>query len=226
VTGLSIKNLDFAYDDQIILEKFSLEVAGGEMVALLGPSGCGKTTLLRTIAGLETPRGGEIAVGGGIQNKISYVFQDYDAFPWFTVRKNLSLIPGTDANRIRSVATGIGIGEVLDRFPQQISGGQRKRIALARILLEESSVVLLDEPFSSLDVRNKMQVYELLSAMRRRTEMACILVAHSIDEVMATADRVVITDGPPLQVKGTVKMLGSVANKVAVADEIYRLIAR
>jgi NitT/TauT family transport system ATP-binding protein/sulfonate transport system ATP-binding protein len=189
------------------LDRFSLSVAGGEMVALIGPSGCGKSTLLRLIAGLEPPSSGELRVGSRPIKDPSaergLMFQDPSLFPWKSVRRNLEsgLVARGLLRRHRGEVEDylrlVGLESFADAYPHQLSGGMAQRAALARALINHPKVLLLDEPLGALDqfTRMRMQDEVLRIWQARRTTM--VLVTHDIDEALYMSDRIVIMTPRP-----------------------------
>ncbi len=189
----------------------------GEFLVLLGPSGCGKTTLLRMIAGFETPSAGELLIGGEVVNdlpprarKIAMVFQSYALYPHMTVFKNIafplkaqrverSAIP----QKVAWAAALFGIGHLLDRKPRELSGGERQRVALARALVREPSVFLLDEPLSNLDAQLRASARDELQQFQRRIGTTTIYVTHDQVEAMGLGDRIVVMKA------GTMRQIGT-----------------
>ena len=193
----------------------------GEYLVLLGPSGCGKTTLLRTIAGLEQPTGGEVRIGGHVVNelpprarKIAMVFQSYALYPHKTVRQNIvfplraeRLDKAEQERKARWAADLLGIGHLLARRPRQLSGGERQRVALARALVREPRVFLLDEPLSNLDAKLRASARDELKRFQQRVGTTTVYVTHDQAEAMGLGDRIAVMDhgkvrqlGPPVEV--------------------------
>ncbi len=204
---VTLEDVTFAYRQKAVLSQFSFAVHPGEVVVLVGPSGCGKTTLLQLIAGMVDPLSGVAAVHAREgQVPIAYMFQNYDTFPWFTVRENLLMSGQTDERALKLVAESVGIGALLDRYPRELSGGQCKRVALARSLLTSPALLLMDEPFSSLDVITKRTIFDLFEREYLSQERSALLVTHSIEEAIMIADRILVLAGPPLRVVETVEV--------------------
>ncbi|NUO59466.1 MAG: ABC transporter ATP-binding protein [Hamadaea sp.] len=199
----------------------SLEVADGEFLVLVGPSGCGKTTLLRMVAGLETPDSGTIHIGErdvtGVAARhrgISMVFQSYAIFPHMKVRDNIGfglamrkVDPAEIRRRVDQAAELLQLTEVLDRFPAQLSGGQRQRVAVARAVVVDSGVLLMDEPLSNLDALLRLQFRAELKKIVREIGTTTLYVTHDQAEAMSLGDRVAVMRdgriaqlGPPLEV--------------------------
>jgi iron(III) transport system ATP-binding protein len=181
-----------------------LEIGRGEFVALLGPSGCGKTTLLRLIAGFESPDAGRIEVGGRLvagpawvppeRRHVGMVFQDYALFPHLTVARNVGygLPRGGRAARVRDTLGLVGLGGLGERYPHELSGGQQQRVALARALAPEPAVMLLDEPWSNIDPLLRALMRDELAAILRATGVTVLLVTHEQEEAFSLADRVAL----------------------------------
>jgi multiple sugar transport system ATP-binding protein len=199
----------------------SLSVADGEFLVLVGPSGCGKTTLLRMVAGLETPDGGTVRIGPrdvtGLpprQRDVSMVFQSYAIFPHLRVRENIGfgLTMRRTAkpewqSRVRDAARMLDLTDYLDRYPAQLSGGQRQRVAVARAIAVDAQVLLMDEPLSNLDALLRLQFRGELKKLVARLGVTTLYVTHDQAEAMSLGDRVavlrdgrIVQAGPPMQV--------------------------
>lgn len=203
--------------DVQVLKDLDLTIEDGEFFSLLGPSGCGKTTLLRTIAGLETPTSGEIAISGrpvaalppGKRN-VAMVFQDYALYPHMTVRENIAYplkvqkTPKAERNeRAESAATSLSLGELLDRRPSQLSGGQQQRAALARAMACRPDVFLLDEPLSNLDARLRLEARGFLKELQSEIGVTTVFVTHDQSEALALSDRMAVLNA------GNIMQIGS-----------------
>jgi iron(III) transport system ATP-binding protein len=196
-----------------------LELGGGELVAVLGPSGCGKTTLLRLIAGFEVPDAGTVVVGGEVvagpgrlvppeRRRIGMVFQDYALFPHLKVGANvgfgLSRRPAGERRDLTRRALGlVGLSDRADRYPHELSGGERQRVALARALAPEPEVVLLDEPFSSLDATLRAELRREVHGILRAAGATALLVTHDQEEALSLADRVAVMRAGRIEQEGT-----------------------
>jgi len=190
--------------------RFTLTVKAGEQIAILGPSGAGKSTLLNLIAGFLTPASGAITIAGNdhthtppSQRPVSMLFQENNLFTHLTVRQNigLGLNPGLKLNSeqqqtLRQIAETMGLEELLDRLPEQLSGGQRQRVALARCLVREQPLLLLDEPFSALDPALRQEMLSLVQEVCRRQQLTLLMVSHSVEDAARIAERsLVVADG-------------------------------
>jgi NitT/TauT family transport system ATP-binding protein len=200
------------------LADIDLEVAAGEFVVLLGPSGCGKSTLLYLIAGLELATGGRIESGGEVVTQPSsdraLIFQEASLYPWLSVADNVSFglkLRGVDRGKRRTVAAKVlrevGLVDFIDKRPDELSGGMRQRVAVARALAMEPSVLLMDEPFAALDVQTRAKLQDFLSQVWRDSKASVLFVTHSIDEALALADRVVVFTARPGRIKSVVPVL-------------------
>jgi NitT/TauT family transport system ATP-binding protein/sulfonate transport system ATP-binding protein len=209
-TFLSINDVSkvFSVNNEPVeaLRNASLQIDKGEFVCLIGASGCGKSTLLRIVAGFETPSAGQVRVldapitGPGSDRGM--VFQDYALFPWMTVRDNIAFGPKQKGLKdTKDIAAKyiemVGLTQFADRFPYQLSGGMKQRVAIARVLANEASILLMDEPFGALDALTREQLQDELLEIWARTQVTILFVTHSVEEATMLADRVVVmTAGP------------------------------
>jgi iron(III) transport system ATP-binding protein len=203
---LELRGVSHAYGNHPTVEDLSLALHPGTIACLLGPSGCGKTTVLRCIAGFEPLRGGEIAIDGEVvsrsgfalppeKRRVGMVFQDYALFPHLDVTGNVGLalsgMPAARrAERVSELLKAVGLVEAARRYPHQLSGGQQQRVALARALAAHPRLVLLDEPFSSLDVELRERLAGEVRALLKAQGMTAILVTHDQLEAFALADEI------------------------------------
>ena len=196
-------------DDEVeALAPVDLAIPRSEFVCMIGASGCGKSTLLRIIAGFEEPTTGEVAIDGkpvtGPGSDRGMVFQDYALFPWMTVRQNISFGP-----RQRHLARDevekttdefirmVGLERFADRYPNQLSGGMKQRVAIARVLANNANILLMDEPFGALDALTREQLQNELLQIWKRTGVTTIFVTHSVEEAVLLADRVLVMSAGP-----------------------------
>ena len=180
------------FGEDVIIRNLDLDIAPGEFVALLGRSGSGKTTLLRTLAGLDGVIGQDVTV----PRARAVVFQDARLLPWKRMWRNVVLgLKGGDTHaRAEHALREVGLGHRLDAWPLTLSGGEAQRGALARALVREPQLLLLDEPFAAVDALTRMKVHELVLALWRAHQPAVMLVTHDIDEAIALADRILVLD--------------------------------
>ncbi len=196
-----------------------LEVQDGQTVALVGESGCGKTTLLRAIAGLECPSRGKIQIGDHEvcsqsiflppeKRNVGLVFQDYALFPHLTVKKNIEfglkkLAIEDKKLRLQEIIDLTNLEEFIDRYPHELSGGQQQRVAIARVLVCQPKVLLLDEPFSNMDEPLKVKVRSEIKVLITTSKTTTILVSHDIRDAFAIADSIVILKNGKIEQIGT-----------------------
>ena len=214
---ISIRNLVKRFEGTQALNSVSLDVPDGELVALLGPSGCGKTTLLRIIAGLESPDSGEVLFGETDSSRLNvrdrgvgFVFQHYALFKHMTVKENIGFPLKIQKRskeeiqrRVDELLDLIQLNGIGGRFPSQLSGGQKQRVALARALAARPQVMLLDEPFGALDAQVRQDLRRWLRNLHDELKMTSVFVTHDQDEAFEVADRVVIMN------RGRVEQIGS-----------------
>jgi ABC-type nitrate/sulfonate/bicarbonate transport system ATPase subunit len=222
-TRLEIESVTVGYSSGrkaavIAARDISLSIAAGEFAAIIGPSGCGKSTLLNAIAGLVEPSAGRIFIDGNVGaarlGHVAYMQQRDLLLPWRTVLENARLaleINGTDRRKANEAASALaerfGLSKVLDRYPWQLSGGMRQRAALLRSSLQQSGILLLDEPFGALDALTRRDLQQWLAYVLDRRDRAVLLVTHDVEEALLLADRVyVMSPGP-----------GAIAAKVEIA---------
>jgi iron(III) transport system ATP-binding protein len=215
------------FGDVVAVDGAQLEVARGEIVALLGPSGCGKTTLLRTIAGFERPDGGAIEIGGRPvagrgawlppeARGVGMVFQDYALFPHLTVAENVGFgLPRRDrARRVPALLALVDLCGLGGRYPHELSGGQQQRVALARALAPAPEIVLLDEPWSNVDPQLRAELRDEVSSVLRPLRVTAILVTHDREEAFSLADRIALMrDGAIVQVGTPEELYFAPANR-------------
>ena len=217
VPTVIIENLAKSYGAKEVLRNLSMRVDPGEIICIVGPSGVGKTTLLRCLSGLMPSSKGQVRVGDEVvtspRPEIGIVFQDYrgSLMPWMSAIENVTLplrgkrIPKAEAREraLRCLAE-VGLAGNEDKYPWELSGGMQQRVAIARALAYDAHILLMDEPFGSLDAQTRFDLEDLVLDLRRRLSISVILVTHDIDEAVFLADRVVVLSGQPATVIDTV----------------------
>jgi NitT/TauT family transport system ATP-binding protein len=200
------------------VERASLQVADGEFVAIVGPTGCGKSTLLNIAAGLLPPAAGSVEVFGApltaLNRQAGYLFQADALFPWKTAVENVAIgleTAGTSASEARPRALDwlkrVGLGAFGDRYPHMLSGGQRKRVGLAQVLIRDPKILLMDEPFGPLDAQTRQIMGNLLLDLWSADRKAVLFVTHDLEEAIGLSDRVVIMSaGPAARIIGDWKV--------------------
>ncbi len=192
----------------LALDDLRFGIQKGELVAVVGPSGCGKSTLLRIIAGLETPDTGAVRIGGETpdaltrQHRLGVAFQDHALLPWLSVGENIALpyrLSGmpVDKARIASLAAMVGLSDFLDSVPRQLSGGMRQRVSIARAIVLDPVLLLLDEPFGALDLVTRRALNREMQSLWATLGTTTLLITHSVEEAVQLADRVVIMAARP-----------------------------
>ncbi|MPY48667.1 ABC transporter ATP-binding protein [Streptomyces acidicola] len=207
---LELRKLSQWYGDHAVLSDLTLKVPDGELLCVVGPSGCGKSTLLRTIAGLLPAAEGEVTIDGtpvtGVPDGLAVVFQDYgrSLFPWLSVRENVALplrrrgLPRAERRaEAERILDRVGLSGAARRHPWQLSGGMQQRVAIARALVCRPSLLLMDEPFGSLDAQTREDLEDLLLQVHRNDDTTIVFVTHDIDESVYLGDRVIaLSPGP------------------------------
>jgi sulfonate transport system ATP-binding protein len=178
------------FGERTVLDGLDLELARSEFVILLGRSGCGKSTLLRLLGGLDRPDGGTIDV----PRRRAIVFQEPRLLPWQRVWRNVTIgLHDVDARAVaRDVLDEVGLAERAEAWPKTLSGGEAQRVSLARALVADPELVLLDEPFAALDAITRLRMHDLVRDLRAKHDAAMLLVTHDVDEAIALGDRVVV----------------------------------
>ncbi|MEV6112870.1 ABC transporter ATP-binding protein [Streptomyces sp. NPDC052109] len=207
---LRLDSVSRHFADQHVLDRISLTVPDGQFLSVVGPSGCGKSTLLRTIAGLLPTQEGSVTIDGtpvtGVPERLAVVFQEYgrSLLPWLTVRDNVALPLrrrglGRSARRAEAetILERVGLHGVARRHPRELSGGMQQRVAIARALVCRPALLLMDEPFGSLDAGTREDLEDLLLEVHRSDDTTIVFVTHDIDESVYVGDRVVVLSAGP-----------------------------
>lgn len=214
---LKVDNIALGYGDgaaeKRIVDSLSFDVGHGEFVSIVGPSGVGKTTLLRGLSGLLKPKAGQVVVDGHTVNgphpDIAVVFQDYSRslMPWMSTRENVAFpLQGRGAGKVErnksaeEALEAVGLGGQGDKYPWEMSGGMQQRVAIARALAYNAKVLLMDEPFASVDAQTRFDLEDLVIDLREKIGVTIILVTHDVDEAIYLADKVIVIAEKPATV--------------------------
>jgi NitT/TauT family transport system ATP-binding protein len=211
---LEISGLAKSYGETEAIREIGFGIAEREFVCVVGPSGCGKTTLLKIMAGLLEPTAGHVALDGarvtGPPEEMALVFQEYSRslLPWMSVRSNVTLplrhkkLDRGERDRLVGDAIGaVGLAEFADRYPWQLSGGMQQRVAIARALAYQPQILLMDEPFASVDAQTRGDLEDLILQVREQYGVTVLFVTHDIDESVYLADRIVVLTPSPTEVR-------------------------
>ena len=211
---LRIESLAKSYGDTPAIADIGFEVSEREFVCVVGPSGCGKTTLLKCMSGLLAPTAGRVLLDGKPvlepPEEMALVFQEYSRslMPWMSVRNNVTLPlrhkrleKGERARLVEEAVDAVGLTANLDRYPWQLSGGMQQRVAIARALAYQPQILLMDEPFASVDAQTRADLEDLILAVRERYDVTIVFVTHDIDESVYLSDRIVVLGPSPTSVK-------------------------
>ena len=207
------RDLTKAYGDLAVIEPLSLDVPAGQFISVIGPSGCGKTTLMRVLAGLEPPSGGDVTVDGQApatarsRKRVAMVPQQPGLLPWRTVRANARLL--LDVNRASTppdaadptaLLQEVGLGDFMDAYPHELSGGMQQRVALVRALALHAPLLVMDEPFAALDEITRAGMRVLLNQLVEGRGVTVFFITHSIAEAVALSDRVLVSSPRPARI--------------------------
>ncbi|MFQ1048934.1 ferric ABC transporter ATP-binding protein [Avibacterium paragallinarum] len=229
---LLLKNITKSFDQATILQDFSLSIKQGKMVTLLGPSGCGKTTLLRIIAGLDSPSSGQIFIGSQditklpIQKRnIGIVFQSYALFPHMSIGENVgyglhiqAISAAERKKRIQEALELVDLSGFENRYIDQVSGGQQQRIALARALILKPQILLFDEPLSNLDANLRHSMREKIREIQQHFNITALYVTHNQNEAFAVSDEIIVMDKGKIVQQGSAQKLYQFPNSAFVAN--------
>jgi NitT/TauT family transport system ATP-binding protein len=214
------------------LGSITFSVEKGEIVCIVGPSGCGKSTLLRAVSGLLTPSDGESRFMGdvirAVPHELAFVFQEYSKslFPWLTVRGNVAFplkaqgMSRKKRNQVVDEALGwVGLADAVEKYPWQLSGGMQQRVAIARALVCQPALLMMDEPFASVDAQTRADLEDLLLRVRREYDTTVLLVTHDIDESVYLSDRVLVLSKAPSTVVSTLPVpLGTERDQITTKE--------
>ena len=227
---IELKNISHAYDNKTVLEHLSLNIETDRLTCLLGGSGSGKTTILRLIAGLEIPQSGEISIENKMvsqkarinipphQRNVGFIFQDLALWPHFTVYKNIAF--GLSERKEKNIKKTVfemldffGLQEHAEKYPHQLSGGQKQLVAISRSLVLKPKILLMDEPLANLDVKLKRKILEHIKKLKQNFELGIIYVTHDHKEAFAIADQIIVLNEGKIEANGTVEEIKKSENK-------------
>ena len=196
---LEVHDVHKRYGPREVLSHTEITITPGEFVAIVGRSGCGKSTLLRLVAGLESPTTGSLHIDGeeitGLRDDTRIMFQDSRLLPWRRVYDNVALgLPPAQRSRANEVLAQVGLGDRGGDWPARLSGGQRQRVSLARALVHNPRLLLLDEPLGALDALTRIEMHQLIEGLWQRKGFTALLVTHDVQEAVALADRVILIE--------------------------------
>ncbi len=220
---IAIRHKPFARSDGELnaIENIEIEIAANEFVAVLGPSGCGKTTMLQIAAGLDDDYTGTVEYAAGLKDKMAYVFQSPTLLPWRTVRRNIELVfsnPQDHAGTIASLLESVGLAGSEDIYPQQLSMGMQRRASLARAFVLRPQLLLMDEPFVSLDETLADRLRNLLITMLADNPASVLFVTHDWREALSLADRLIFLSPGPARITGELAVTLSRKQRTNPAD--------
>jgi len=227
---IELKNISHSYGKNAVLHDFNLKLQANKLICLLGSSGSGKTTILRLIAGLETPQKGEITIDDNCLSKsgellveahrrnIGFIFQDLALWPHFSVYKNIAFgLQQRKEQNIKESVLGMldffGLQKHADKFPHQLSGGQKQLVAISRSLVLSPKILLMDEPLANIDVKLKRKILDYIKSLKQKFNLSIVYVTHDHREAFAIADEVLVLNEGKIEDTGTVEQIKNSDNK-------------
>jgi len=220
---ITLNNVSKRFGKFSVLEGISFEVYGGQFVSIVGPSGCGKTSLLYLIQGFTEKDEGKIETDG----RTGFIFQEHNLFPWKTVKDNIMIGPlnngkKNEAEKITNeILKEINLFEFKDYYPHQISGGMKQRVGIARCLANNPHILLMDEPFGSLDYFTKLKMQDFILKLQRKLNLTILFVTHDIDEAIKLSNKIIVLSKRPAKIN-TIINLDETVNKANVKDNIMK----
>ncbi|MFH1137124.1 MAG: ABC transporter ATP-binding protein [Pseudomonadota bacterium] len=224
---------DFGPESGPVLEDIHFSLRPGETMSIIGPSGCGKTTLLYLLAGLSAPSSGRVAINGRNQARpggnTAFILQDFGLFPWMTVAGNIDLalkikkVPPLERGpAVEGLMRELGLRDLGGRYPIQLSGGQKQRVAIGRALATRPDILLMDEPFSSLDALTREHLQDLILEMWTRRVLTYVIVTHSVEEAVFLGGKVMVLTDRPARIKAVIPNPGFGRKSFRLEDDFFR----
>lgn len=227
---IRLKNIKHLYDTKLVLEDLNLDLESQKITCILGSSGSGKTSILRLIAGLERPNSGEISIDGQLlskdnkilvlpmQRELGFIFQDLALWPHFTVYKNIAFALTEQKekfvkDKVLEMLKTFNLEEYANKYPHQLSGGEKQLLAIARALVLKPKVLLMDEPLSNLDVKLKRKMLGIIKDLKQNFDLSIIYVSHDHKEAFAIADQIVVLEKGEIEAEGTPEEIKNSNNK-------------
>ncbi len=234
---IQVKNLSKEFDkkDGPVLEGVSFSLSAGETLSVIGPSGCGKTTLLYIMADLLSSSSGSVKIqgknNGGSDGRTSFILQDFGLFPWKTVWENVSLSLKLRKRNLKdrrkitdSLLKELGIASLASKYPAQLSGGQKQRVAIARSLAPDPDILLMDEPFSSLDTLNREHLQNIILEIWQKRRLTYIIVTHSVEEAVFLGNHIMVLTDRPAKVKEIIFNSNFGAKACRIKSEYFNMV--
>lgn len=197
---MRIEAISKTFSDKTVIDSFSLSVAPGTITCISGPSGCGKTTLLNIVAGLESPESGTVTRTTEESGSVSYLFQEPRLLPWKTALENVSIVLGGNEAEAARYLELVGLKDHMDKYPSELSGGMRQRVAMARAFAYPSGVLLMDEPFQNLDTALRSSLLKTFLELWSKSRKTVLWVTHDITEACLAADDIVCVSSSPMRI--------------------------
>lgn len=224
---MQIEDLGKAFGENLVMEGFSIEVRPNGITCLVGPSGCGKTTLLNIIAGTLSPDGGTIIRNADEEGRTSYLFQEPRLLPWMTALENVALVLEGDVAAAKDMLNAVGLEDSLEKYPNELSGGMKQRVSMARAFSYPSKMLLMDEPFQNLDTKLKSDLLKVFMKLWKLDRRTVVWVTHDITEACLVADDIVCLSGKPMKIDGSFlidipRNERTLENTATIQAKIYR----
>lgn len=226
---MKLSRLNKSFGDRKVLQDFSLDVEPKGITCFIGPSGCGKTTLLNIVAGIMEADGGEVIRERGETERTGYLFQEPRLLPWMDALGNVSIVLDGDEDAAKRMLGAVGLSDSIHKYPKEMSGGMRQRVAMARAFAFDSNVLLMDEPFQNLDTKLKADLMDVFLGLWSRSRRTVLWVTHDIMEACLVADRIVCLSSSPMKIAGTTDIATprperTLENMAGVQAKTYRML--